>query len=92
MASWVNSIGVGEVAGGKLLGLMTNEEFGVREPTDLLELEDINVEELKASLPMAQRNKFMQAVENLKVRTCVCNMHVSIWSRVWASQSDKVDA
>ena len=80
MVSWVNTKGLGEEAGSELLKLMTNKEFGVREPAHLLNLKDMHMEELKSSLPLAQQSIFIQAVEDLKVHTYVCNMHVAAWS------------
>ena len=48
---------------------MTSKEFGVKEPSDLLELEDNHMEELKESLPKSRQRKFVLAIDKLKVLT-----------------------
>ena len=68
LVSWVHGMNLGKQACGKLLTLITSDDFGVRQLSDLLELEDEDINELKTSLPRAQRRKFAKALEKLKVQ------------------------
>ena len=58
---------LGKQASGKLLKLITSDDFGLRKLSDLFELEDEDINELKTSLPRAQRRKFAKALEHLQV-------------------------
>ena len=69
---WVATLDLSASASQKLVALLMGDDYGVTSTPDLLKLEDAHIQAVKGTLPIARRERFNEAIQELReVMVCV---------------------
>ena len=66
LGDWVAALDLSASASQNLVELLMGDVYGATSKADLLELEDVHIQAIKDTLPIARQNRFVRAIKELR--------------------------
>ena len=66
LGDWVAALDLSASASQNLVELLMGDVYGATSTSDLLELEDVHIQAIKNTLPIARQNRFVRAITELR--------------------------